>query len=295
MRGAAELVAAAPVLWGDGCQAQFDEWYDETLATWRPDVILTFGGGPGDMARHRRARAAGVRQVAGVRNHSYLHRSFFEPFQAALTPSEFLADIYRTEVGLESTALPTPIEPADVLATERDAIFFTAVNPSIPKGAMFLARLAEELGTRRPDLPLLVIESRGTADGLVASGLAGGFDLRRHENLLFASAVARPRDFLASARAILVPSVFAEPSARVVAEVLFNGIPPLVSDRGGIQESCLGAGFVLPLPSSLTVVTTVPVESDAVLGWLEVIERLADDEVFYQDACARAAFAGRAY
>ncbi len=40
------------------------------------------------------------------RNHSYLHRSFFEPFQAALTPSEFLADIYRTEdwVGIDGVA-----------------------------------------------------------------------------------------------------------------------------------------------------------------------------------------------
>ena len=292
-----EVGEDAPVLWRSDCQRQFDRLYDETLASWRPDLILTFGGAPDDSARHRRARALGIRQVFAPRGHGYFFREFFEPFQAALTPSDFLAALYRRNIGLESTALPTPIDPADVLVppAEREPVFFTAVNPSRPKGAMFLARLAEELGTRRPDIPLLVIESRGTASELVAAGLAGGFDLRRHANLMFSPAVARPRDFLASARALLVPSVFAEPSARVVAEALYNGVPPLVSDRGGILESCLGAGFVLPLPEALTPETCLPVRAEAVASWLETIERLTDDETFFQTASDRAEEAGRAY
>lgn len=292
-----DIGAQAPMLWDADCQRQFDRLYDDTLDAWCPDVILTYGGGPEDLARQQRARAAGIRQVAGVRNHSYYLRDFFEPFQAVLTPSEFLADRYRTQVGVESVALPTPIDPGDVSvpAAERAPIFFTTVNPMPLKGSMFLARLAEELGTRRPDIPLLVIESRGTAGELVRAGMAGGFDLQRHGTLMFSPAVPQPRDFLASARALLVPSVFAEPSARVVAEALYNGVPPLVSDRGGILESCLGAGFVLPLPTTLTPETRVPVGPEAVAGWLEVIERLADDEAFYQAASARAAEAGRAY
>ncbi len=285
----------APTFWRPECQQQFDRLYDDTLAEWRPDLILTFGGAPQDSARHRRARQAGVRQVFAPRNHGYFVRELFAPFQAVMTPSDFLADVYRARIGVKCTGLPTPIDPGDVLAPEREPVFFTTVNPTPPKGLMFLARLAEELGVRRPDLPLLVIESRGTAGELVQAGLAGGFDLQRHPNLMFAPSVARPRDFLSTARAILVPSVFEEPSARVVAEALFNGVPPLVSDRGGILESCLGAGFVLPLPPDLTVDTRVPVGPEAVAAWLGVIERLADDEAFYQNASARAAEAGRAY
>ncbi len=80
-----------------------------------------------------------------------------------------------------------------------------------------------------------------------------------------------------------------------MAEALVNGVPPLVSGRGGLRESCRGAGFVLPLPEHLTLATTVPVAAEAVAGWLEVIERLADDVVFYQEASARATEAGKAY
>lgn len=290
-----DIDADAPVFWRPECQRQFDRLYDETLADFRPDVILTFGGAPEDAARHRRARAAGVRQVFAARNHGYLLRGFFAPFQAVLTPSEFLAGVYRELIGIKSTALPTPIDLDDVLEPAREPLFFTVVNPSMSKGVMFLARLAEELGVRRPDIPLLVVESRGTAGDLVAAGRAGGFDLRRHENLLFSPAVPRPRDYLATARAVLVPSVFAEPSARVVAEALVNGAPPLVSERGGIRESCLGAGFVLPLPGDLTVEARAPVGPEAVAGWLETMERLTDDEAFYARASAQAAEAGRAY
>jgi len=90
-----------------------------------------------------------------------------------------------------------------------------------------------------------VVESRGTAGQLVACGLRGGFDLRRHENIMTSGPVPRPRDLFAPTRVLLVPSLV-EAGARVVAEALLNGVPSLVSDRGGLPEMCNGAGAVLP-------------------------------------------------
>ena len=210
-----------------------------------------------------------------------------------LTPSEFLANEYRRAVGIESVPLPTPLDLEDVLAPERDPVFVTMVNPSVEKGLFFFARLAEEIGNRYPEIAMLVIESRGTAGMVAQAGLLGGFDLRRHPGMMIAGAVPKPRDIFTNTRVLLVPSLF-EASGRVVA-ALVNGVPPVVSDRGGLAESCNGAGFVLPLPPDLTPAIRRPVESSAVEPWVEVIAKLAFDESFYQDAVARTREAAKIY
>jgi len=225
----------------------------------------------------------------------YLLPEFFRPIDAVLTPSEFLAERYRSAVGANSTPLPTPIDLEDVLAPERDPIFVTMVNPSIEKGLFFFVRLAEEIGKRHPEIALLAIESRGTAGMVVEAGLMGGFDLRRHEGMMIAGAVPKPRDIFTNTRVLLVPSVWEEPSGRVVAEALVNAVPPLVSDRGGLAESANGAGFVLPLPPELTTATRRPVSASAVEPWIEAIVKLAFDEPYYQEAVAKTRVAAKMY
>ena len=273
----------------------FDALFDAELETFAPDILFTYGGLAGDVRRHRRAHLQGCRIAFCVFNMAYMQPGFFDHIESVLTPSEFLAERYRREIGMESTPLPTPLDLDDVLATERDPIFVTMVNPSVEKGLFFFARLAEETCKRHPEIAILAIESRGTAGMVVQAGLQSGFDLRRHEGLMIAGAVPKPRDIFTNTRILLVPSVWEEPSGRVVAEALVNGVPPLVSDRGGLAESCNGAGFVLPLPPDLTVRTKRPVPAEAVEPWIDVISKLAFDEPFYQAAVARTREAARMY
>jgi len=280
--------------WPEHHGAQFNRLYARELADFRPDIVFTFGGHPGDVERYRRASAAGAKVVFGLRNHGYYEASWLAEMDAVLTCSEFLSARYRERLGLESVALPPPLAERDVIATEREPIFFVAVNPSVEKGVFFLARLAEEIALRRPDLPLLFIESRGAAGALVRAGLTGGFDLRRHESLMFSPATATPAEIFRGARVLLAPSVWEEPFGRVAAEALLNGVPPIVSDRGGLPEAVNGGGFALPLPSGLTLETRTPVPAAAVGPWLELIEELADD-TFYAAASTRARAAGETY
>jgi hypothetical protein len=281
--------------WEPAYGRQFDLLFDAELESFEPDIVFTYGGMPGDIRRHKRARLKGSRIAFCVFNLSYMQRDFFEPIDAVLTPGEFMAERYRQQIGMISTPLPTPLDLDDVLAPERDPIFITMVNPSIEKGLFFFVRLAEEICKRYPEIAILAIESRGTAGMVAQAGIQGGFDLRRHEGMMIAAAVPKPRDIFTNTRALLVPSVWEEPSGRVVAEALVNHVPPLVSDRGGLAESCNGAGFVLPLPADLTTATRRPVSAEAVEPWIEPIVKLAFDEPYYQDAVERTRQAARMY
>ncbi|MFN7939625.1 MAG: hypothetical protein U0R19_40235 [Bryobacteraceae bacterium] len=274
---------------------QFDRLFDDALDSFDPDIVFTYGGLSGDIRRLRRARQKDIRIAFCVFNMAYLKPDFFHDVDAVTTPSEFMAKRYKELIGIDSTPLPTPIHFDDVLAPEHDPIFVTMVNPSVEKGLFFFARLAEELGRRQPKIAVLAIESRGTAGLVVKAGLEGGFDLRRHESIMISPAVPTPRDIFAPTRMLLVPSVWEEPSGRVAAEALVNAVPPIVSDRGGLEESCNGAGFVLPLPADLTVDTRKPVAAEAVQPWIETIERLCFDEEEYQRQAAKAKQAAAMY
>lgn len=284
--------------WQKIAGTQFDLIFDRELHSFRPDLLLAFGGLPGDQRRYDRARRQGVRLVFSLRNFGYVNKEghqMLSSMDGVLTPSQFLTGFYRTAIGIESDSLPLPMEIDDVVATEHDPIFFTMINPAPEKGLMLIATLAEQLSLRRPDIPMLFVESRGSAGQLVQAGLLGGFDLRRHENLLLSPPLAQPKEIYLPTRALLVPSLWQEPAGRVAAEAVLNGIPPLVSDRGGLPETCNGAGFYLPIPPEITPRQSMPVSPETVEPWIDLIVRLEGDADFYKAEAQRAREAGAIY
>jgi glycosyltransferase involved in cell wall biosynthesis len=82
--------------------------------------------------------------------------------------------------------------------------------------------------------------------------------------------------------------VFAEPFGRVAAEAMINGIPPLVSDRGGLPETVSEGGRVLPLPGWLRPDGRQAPEADEVRPWFDAICTLWDDEGAYRAASVAA-------
>jgi glycosyltransferase involved in cell wall biosynthesis len=272
----------------------YDRLYQEMLRKpgWAPggpiDMVVTYGGRHGAVARRRMAKERGCAVVFGLRNMAYMVEGAFRDVDAVFTASEFVTGRYRQTIGLQSTVVPVPIDWEDVVAEKRERVFITAINPSVEKGLFFLARLVEELGKRRPDIPVLVIESRGVGGQLIATGKAAGFDLVRHESVMVSPGVARPRDIFAVTRVLLVPSVWDEPFGRVAVEAMLNGIPAIVSDRGGLPEAVGDGGIMLPVPRWMTERTSEVPGAEAVEAWMKWIERLVDDERVYADWCARA-------
>jgi len=248
------------------------------LREFGPHVLLSYGPHGAVQEMMRLARRHGARTVFSVRNYGYEDRRWFAHADSVLACSPYLARYYQTKVGVECEGIPSPIRWEDVLASEESRTFVTFVNPSLEKGAALFARLADMLGSRRPDIPVLVVQSAADASSLNS---IPGIDFSRYPQIMAAPPVPRPADFFELTRILLVPSVFQEPFGRVAAEALINGIPPIVSDRGALPETVAEAGIVLPLPEWLTSTSVqIPDESE-VQPWFDAVCALWDDEQAY--------------
>lgn len=255
---------------------------DDVLQEFRPDLLLTYGAHPVVQEAMRRARARRIVTVFTVRNYGYEDRRYFDHVDHVFTCSPYLSEVYRQQIGLLSAGLESPIEWAEVEAPDDMRQFVTFVNPIPQKGSLLFARLADMLGARRPDIPILVVQSAASAGGLNA---IPGLDFGRYPHIMAAPATRRPADFFALTRILLVPSVFREPFGRVAAESLINGIPPLVSDRGALPETVRGAGHVLPLPAWLTESATELPTVEEAQPWFDAVCALWDDDRAYTAAC----------
>jgi glycosyltransferase involved in cell wall biosynthesis len=249
---------------------------EQVLDRFRPEILLTYGGHPVSRTLMLKARAKGTAVVFHLHNFGYNDRRGFEDVDAIIFPSEYSRRLYSRRVGIDGVVIPDPIRLEKVIAENREAQYVTFINPQPEKGGAVFARIALELGRRRPDIPLLVVEGRGTADGL--AGLA--VDLSGLNNLHRMANTPDPRDFYRVTRMVLMPSLWRESLGRVPIEAMANGIPVLASDRGALPETMGDAGFVFTIPDRCTPASGVVPTAQEVAPWVAVIERLWDDPEF---------------
>ena len=235
--------------------------------------MLTYGGDPITQGMIALARRRGVPVVFAIHNFAYTEPWAFPDVDYCLVASEFACRYYRDSLGLDCHAVILPGRLGSRSGREpRPAVCH--VRQSVPeKGVYAFARIAHELGRRRPDIPLLVVESRGTQRNLAACGL----DLAAAGNIQIMAHTTDPRQFWGLTRIALMPSLWWENQPLVAIEAMINGIPVIGSDRGGIPET-LGDGRIsLPLPERLTPVTRIVPTAEEVEPWVEAIIRLWDD------------------
>jgi glycosyltransferase involved in cell wall biosynthesis len=229
------------------------EFYLKFLDAYQPDVLLTYGGDPITIGMIAEAKRRQIPVVFALHNFAYTNPQFLANVDYCLVASEFARRHYREKVGLECQALSYPVDWNRVRAQERNPRFVTFVNPCIEKGVYAFARIAHELGRRRPDIPLLVVESRGTKENLGVCGL----DLAAAGNLRIMAHTTDPRQFWGLTKVALMPSVWWENQPLVAIEAMINGIPVVGSNRGGIPETVGRGGIVLPLPERVTPMTRI--------------------------------------
>src|SRR6185295_14773415 len=271
--------------------AQFLALLEQVLDDFAPDQLIGCNGHPMIFEAMSRARARGITTAFAVRGFGYYERRYFEHVDHAFTCSQFLTDVYREKVGLVSTPLEPPIDWSTAVAPAESRAFVTFVNPSPHKGLWLFARLADMLGSRRPDIPVLVVQSGHSGGSLNA---IPGVDFSRYPQIMAAPPVPTPADFFALTRILVVPSVWEEPFGRVAAEAMINAIPPLVSNRGSLPQvvggdfSEGGGGRVLPIPEWMTFKTKVLPSEEDVEPWYNAVCALWDNPALYESIATRA-------
>ena len=188
-------------------------------------------------------------------------------------PSEYSRRYHARLLGLDGPVIPGPIALDRVVVAHPEPQYVTFVNPQLPKGVTIFARIALELNRRRPDIPLLVVEARGTSDALakLPVDLSGLTNLHRMAN------TPDPRDFYRVSRVVLMPSLWRESLGRVPIEAMANGIPVLASDRGALPETLGNAGFVFKIPEHYTAHSMNVPTAREVAPWVAALEKLWDD------------------
>lgn len=270
---------------------QYEALFVGLLDEIAPDQLIACNGHPMIQRAMALARARGVTTVFAVRGFGYNDPRYFDHVDHVFTCSQFLTDLYRERIGLESTPIDPPIDWARVVAPAGSRAFVTFVHPAPHKGLMLFARLADMLGSRRPDIPVLVIQSGHSAGALNA---IPGIDFTKYPQIMAAPAVPAPADYLALTRILLVPSVWEEPFGRVAAEAMINGIPPLVGNRGALPHvvggdvADGGGGRVLPIPEWMMVHSTHLPSEQEVQPWFDAVCALWDDPALYDLVARRA-------
>ena len=271
--------------------AQFLALVEQLLSDFAPDQLIACNGHPMILEAMQRARNRGVTTAFAVRGFGYYESRYFNDVDHVFTCSRYLSDVYRDKVGLISTPIEPPIEWSTVVAPTEARAFVTFVNPAPHKGLLLFARLADMLGSRRPDIPVLVVQSGHSAGSLNAIPT---IDFSRYPQIMAAPPVPTPADYFALTRILLVPSVWPEPFGRVAAEAMINGVPPLVGDRGALPQviggdfANGGGGRVLPIPEWMTYQSTRLPSEQEVGPWYEAVCALWDDPGLYQAMSAKA-------
>ena len=264
---------------------QFLFLLDSALAHFAPNTLLTYGSHPVVREGLRRARARGAITVFSLRNYGYEDRGDYEDVDHVLTASPYLSRVYKQRIGLRSVGIESPIDWSAVQAPADMRRFVTFINPSLAKGAMAFARLADMLGSRRPDIPVLVVQSAHAAGALNA---IPGIDFTRYPQIMAAPATLRPADFLALTRILLMPSAFDEPFGRVAVEAMINAIPGDRQHWVHHPETVGDGGVLLPLPAWLTANSRDLPSAEELTPWFDAVCRLWDDAAAYDAIATRA-------
>lgn len=251
-----------------------------------PDMIFIWGGMLLEMTMMREARDAGIPVIFYLVNGSYKNKETFRYVSTVVTDTRATAELYRDRLGLECKVVGKFIDPGLVKPkVPRRPDFLTFINPSFEKGVSVFMPLAKLAAEEAPEIRFLVVQARGRWGNALRVLKYRPEDF---PNVKVIDHRLDMRPVYASTRALLLPSLWHESGARVIAEAQINGIPVLASKTGGSAEMIGTGGVLFEVPEVFREKKTVPVPEEVVRSWLAEIKRVWHDAAYYENLCRKA-------
>jgi glycosyltransferase involved in cell wall biosynthesis len=267
-----------------GEEETFVRRFYEEIAYRRPDMIILWGGLLLEMVVMREARLANIPVVFYLVNPGYKHKETFRDVSVIVTDTKATADFYRELHGLNVHAVGKFIDPTLVKPEQRKPEFITFINPSFEKGVNVFMPLAKLAAREAPEIKFLVVQSRGRW-GTALQVLK--FHPSDFPNVKVIGHQRNMKPVYGATKALLLPSVWHESGARVIAEALINGIPVLASRTGGSAELVGTGGVMFDLPAIVKEKRGEAASEEVVRPWLEEIKRIWHDPDHYAQLVAR--------
>lgn len=272
-------------------EASWHSIYTAALDRIKPDLLFYFGGFTLDLLIADEARARGIPVAAYLANGNYNGGRWCRDVDLIITNSRATAEMYAKKEGYVTAPVGPFVDPEWVVAKKHSRERLLFVNPSHEKGAGIVIQLALLLEKRRPEIRIEVVESRGNWSELVRVVTGHLGEEREHlNNVIITPNTDDMRPVYGRARLLLAPSLWWESMGRVLVEAMMNGIPAIITDRGGMPEMVQDAGVKLELPPEMFEAPFLKLSS------LKGLEPLVDVILkFYDDRTLYDAYVKRAY
>lgn len=271
--------------------------YCRQLEAFRPDLVFTFGGQSMDFLLTAETRYHGIPVVFYMANSSYKGTRWCRDVDLVVTNTRANADMYQKRIDIDMTPLGMFIDPAAVTAPGHEPRHVLFINPSPHKGGVVAAYLAMVLEKKRPDIMFEVVETRGGWQPVLKKVLMAHGDTRdRLDNVIITPNTLDMRPIYGRARVLLAPSLWWESAGRVVVEALFNRIPVIVTNHGGMPEIAGKGAIILSLPDVCHRPPYLHLPSHDILApVIDHIMALYDDADYYDTWREKARQAGAAH
>ncbi len=227
-------------------------WYNNYIALldqFKPDVVMYYGGRTLDLLIGDEAHSRGIPVAAFLYNGNFSGKRWCRDVDVIFTDSKATAKFYEDRYNLNVVPIGPFVDPKSVVPKNCQPERILFINPSLAKGALLVAHLAILMEKTRPDIQFEVVESRGNWASIVRLATKSlGKERSQLTNVVVTPNTTDMRPIYGRARVILIPSLWWESFPRVSIESLMNGIPAVVTNRGGLPEAIGKSGHIVPIP-----------------------------------------------
>lgn len=234
------------------CQLFYSTFCQE-LKDFEPDIVIGYGRNLVVMTCFAYAKQKNIGTVYVLSNGTY-SSYLFPNIDLILTDSYATAKLYAERDEINAVPIGAFFDLDSIVSQEHQKRFVTFINPSDYKGVAIFAKLAKVCQERLPKVQFLTVNTHERFSDLVEKlhlkDDLNAFPYKQNDfpNVFMVEQQKDMRAIYAISAVVLVPSLWFEAWGRVASEAVFNNIPVIASNSGGLAEASAGGGVLIDTP-----------------------------------------------